>query len=74
MYTGPGLSIHCMQVHKETIDKVPNSLPNRSNVDIEIYGMEGKFIFNYLKINVLMFYAEIVSVPDCTILWMCSFM
>lgn len=30
-----------MQVHKETIDKVPNSLPNRSNVDIEIYGMEG---------------------------------
>lgn len=42
-----------MQVHKETIDKVPNSMPNRSNVDIEIYGMEGKFIFNYLKINVL---------------------
>ncbi|CAH1100615.1 unnamed protein product [Psylliodes chrysocephalus] len=41
LYTGPGLSIHCMQVHKETIDKVPNSLPNRSNVDIEIYGMEG---------------------------------
>lgn len=45
MYTGPGLSIHCMQVHKETIDKVPNSLPNRSNVDIEIYGMEGKVYF-----------------------------
>ena len=22
LYTGPGLSIHCMQVHKETIDKV----------------------------------------------------
>ncbi|KAJ8980981.1 hypothetical protein NQ317_013435 [Molorchus minor] len=41
LYTGPGLSIHCMQVHKETIDKVPNSLPNRSNIDIEIYGMEG---------------------------------
>lgn len=52
MYTGPGLSIHCMQVHKETIDKVPNSLPNRSNVDIEIYGMEGKmFIFTHLKIK-----------------------
>lgn len=30
-----------MQVHKETIDKVPNSLPNRSNIEIEIYGMEG---------------------------------
>jgi len=29
------------QVHKETIDKVPNSLPNRSNIEIEIYGMEG---------------------------------
>ncbi|KAJ9586553.1 hypothetical protein L9F63_028403, partial [Diploptera punctata] len=28
-------------VHKETIDKVPNSLPNRSNIEIEIYGMEG---------------------------------
>jgi hypothetical protein len=41
LYTGPGLSIHCMQVHKETIDKVPNSLPNRTNIEIEIYGMEG---------------------------------
>jgi len=41
LYTGPGLSIHCMQVHKETIDKVPNSLPNRGNIEIEIYGMEG---------------------------------
>ncbi|XP_077289902.1 bub3 interacting GLEBS and Zinc finger domain protein isoform X3 [Arctopsyche grandis] len=41
LYTGPGLSIHCMQVHKEAIDKVPNSLSNRSNIEIEIYGMEG---------------------------------
>lgn len=41
LYTGPGLSIHCMQVHKETIDKVPNALPNRSNIDIEIFGMDG---------------------------------
>lgn len=30
-----------MQVHKESIDKVPNALPNRGNIDIEIYGMEG---------------------------------
>ena len=30
-----------MQVHKETIDKVPNSLPTRGNIEIEIYGMEG---------------------------------
>ena len=29
------------QVHKETLDKVPNSLPNRGNIEIEIYGMEG---------------------------------
>lgn len=40
LYTGPGLSIHCMQVHKETIDKVPNSIPNRSNIEIEIFGMD----------------------------------
>ena len=30
-----------MQVHKETIDKVPNSIPTRGNIEIEIYGMEG---------------------------------
>lgn len=28
-------------MHKETIDKVPNSLPNRGNVELEIYGIEG---------------------------------
>lgn len=33
--------IFCKQVHKEAIDKVPNSLPHRSNIEIEIYGMEG---------------------------------
>ncbi|KAI1278803.1 BUB3-interacting and GLEBS motif-containing protein [Halotydeus destructor] len=41
LYTGAGLAIHCMQVHKETIDKIPNALPNRNSVDIEIYGMDG---------------------------------
>lgn len=41
LFLAPGLSIHCMQVHKEAIDKVPNSVPNRSNIEIEIYGMEG---------------------------------
>lgn len=30
-----------MQVHKETVDKVPNSFPNRSNIEIEIFGMDG---------------------------------
>lgn len=41
LYTGPGLAIHRMQVHKEALDKIPNALPNRNNTDIEIYGMEG---------------------------------
>ncbi|CAG7724848.1 unnamed protein product [Allacma fusca] len=41
LYTGPGLIIHCMQVHKETVDKIPNALPHRNNIEIEIYGMEG---------------------------------
>jgi hypothetical protein len=29
-----------MQVHKETVDRVPNSVKGRDNIDIEIYGME----------------------------------
>lgn len=41
LYTGPGLAIHCLQVHKSALDKVPNALPNRNKIDIEIYGMEG---------------------------------
>uniref|UniRef100_A0A8C4NDS9 C2H2-type domain-containing protein n=1 Tax=Eptatretus burgeri TaxID=7764 RepID=A0A8C4NDS9_EPTBU len=41
LYTGPGLAIHCMQVHKETIDGMPNSIPGRTDVELEIYGMEG---------------------------------
>ena len=41
LYTGPGLAIHCMQVHKETISTIPNSVPNRGDPEIEIYGMEG---------------------------------
>ncbi|CAB3409955.1 unnamed protein product [Caenorhabditis bovis] len=41
LFSGPGLSIHCMQVHKETIDKIPGGLSGRDNVHIEIYGMQG---------------------------------
>ncbi|GAU97798.1 hypothetical protein RvY_09032 [Ramazzottius varieornatus] len=41
LYTGPGLAIHCMQVHKDTLDKVPNAVAGRTNIDMEIYGMEG---------------------------------
>lgn len=29
------------QVHKESLDKVENALPNRDGLDIEIFGMEG---------------------------------
>eukprot|EP00039_Didymoeca_costata_P019023 m.335938 g.335938 ORF g.335938 m.335938 type:complete len:301 (-) comp17714_c0_seq1:114-1016(-) len=41
LYTAPGLKIHAMQVHKEDITEVPNSLPGRESVDIEIFGMSG---------------------------------
>lgn len=41
LYTGPGLAIHTMQVHKEPISAIPNSIPNRGDIEIEIYGMEG---------------------------------
>ena len=29
------------QVHKETLTAIENALPNRSNLDVEIFGMEG---------------------------------
>lgn len=41
LYSGPGLTVHCVQVHKEKIDKIPEALPNRNSVDIDIYGMQG---------------------------------
>ena len=33
--------MHMNQVHKETLDAVDNALPNRSGLDVEIFGMEG---------------------------------
>lgn len=33
--------MHCVQVHKETLDKIPEALPNRNSVDIDIYGTQG---------------------------------
>jgi len=41
LFTGPGLAIHMMQVHKETIDAIPNALSSRCDPEIEIYGMKG---------------------------------
>ncbi|GAM38225.1 hypothetical protein TCE0_033r08782 [Talaromyces pinophilus] len=39
--TAGGLSVHMSQVHKEQLSEVDNALPNRSSLDIEIFGMEG---------------------------------
>ncbi|KAF8376171.1 znf-207 [Pristionchus pacificus] len=41
LFSGPGLAIHCMQVHKETIDKIPGAVVGRDSTEIEIYGMQG---------------------------------
>lgn len=30
-----------IKVHKETIDGVPNAIPGRTDIELEIYGMEG---------------------------------
>lgn len=35
------MAIHVLQVHKETVTKVPNSKPERESTEIEIYGMQG---------------------------------
>uniref|UniRef100_A0A2P2K929 BED-type domain-containing protein n=1 Tax=Rhizophora mucronata TaxID=61149 RepID=A0A2P2K929_RHIMU len=39
--TAGGMAIHVLQVHKETVTKVPNAKPERESTDIEIYGMQG---------------------------------
>ncbi|XP_059521364.1 BUB3-interacting and GLEBS motif-containing protein ZNF207-like [Myotis daubentonii] len=41
LYRGPGLATHCIQVHKKTIDAVPNAIPGRTDIGLEICGMEG---------------------------------
>ena len=40
LFTGPGLQIHCLQVHKEKIERVPNSIKGRDNIKLEICGMD----------------------------------
>ncbi|KAK4360864.1 hypothetical protein RND71_019816 [Anisodus tanguticus] len=39
--TAGGMAIHVLQVHKETVTKVPNAKPGRESTDIEVYGMQG---------------------------------
>lgn len=36
-----GLAIHCSQVHKINVEAVPNAMPGRDSVSIEIFGMAG---------------------------------
>ncbi|KAJ6802119.1 protein SUPPRESSOR OF FRI 4 [Iris pallida] len=39
--TAGGMSIHVLQVHKESVTKVPNAKPERESTEIEIFGMQG---------------------------------
>ncbi|GAX84889.1 hypothetical protein CEUSTIGMA_g12310.t1 [Chlamydomonas eustigma] len=39
--TAQGLSTHAYQVHKTTINSVPNCKPGRESMEIEIFGMAG---------------------------------
>ncbi|XP_057986050.1 protein SUPPRESSOR OF FRI 4 isoform X3 [Hevea brasiliensis] len=39
--TAGGMAIHILQVHKESVTKVPNAKNGRESTDIEIYGMQG---------------------------------
>ncbi|EFJ12839.1 hypothetical protein SELMODRAFT_446475 [Selaginella moellendorffii] len=39
--TAGGMVVHVLQVHKESITKVPNAKPERESTEIEIYGMDG---------------------------------
>jgi len=39
--TAPGVVVHMLQVHKESLDKVPNSLEDREKLNVKILGMYG---------------------------------
>lgn len=39
--TAGGMVIHVLQVHKESVTKVPNAKPERESTEIEIFGMQG---------------------------------
>eukprot|EP01138_Halocafeteria_seosinensis_P009279 gb/GECG01009482.1/.p1 GENE.gb/GECG01009482.1/~~gb/GECG01009482.1/.p1 ORF type:complete len:315 (+),score=34.40 gb/GECG01009482.1/:1-945(+) len=41
MTTVSALTVHIQSVHKEVVRKVPNSIPGRDDLDVEVYGMEG---------------------------------
>ena len=35
------IAVLCSQVHKETVSTVPNAIPGRDSIEVEIFGMEG---------------------------------
>lgn len=39
--SGSGLVIHLAQVHKITMERIPNCIPGHDTPEVEIYGMEG---------------------------------
>ncbi|XP_020592140.1 protein SUPPRESSOR OF FRI 4 isoform X2 [Phalaenopsis equestris] len=39
--TAGGMAIHVLQVHKESVTKVPNAKVGRESTEIEIFGMQG---------------------------------
>jgi len=39
--TAGGMAIHVLQVHKETVTKVPNAKEDRDSTELEIFGMQG---------------------------------
>lgn len=39
--TATGLVVHMLQVHKETISRVPNAINGRENPDLIIHGVDG---------------------------------
>ncbi|EIE18094.1 hypothetical protein COCSUDRAFT_68416 [Coccomyxa subellipsoidea C-169] len=36
-----GLRVHCHQVHRFTLDKVPAAIPGKDSIDLEVFGMSG---------------------------------
>lgn len=40
-YVQNSVFVCLLKVHKETIDGVPNAIPGRTDIELEIYGMEG---------------------------------
>lgn len=51
LHNGPGLAVHCRQVHKEILKYIPNAIPGRDDIRLEIYGKYLKYISRLLTKN-----------------------